>query len=189
MLSWISKVSSPGYELKVETIYWIGFSLDSNGGQNAYHLFVNPSGIQMDALNGSSSGERFEADLVWDSAGKLTENGYAVEIKLPLQSIRFRSGNDVTMGILFWRRISRSGLSAAWPDIPPGQWVFNRHARLKFSQLDQPQLLEILPSVTYAVDQLRATRTTWNPAGGKADIGFSAKYGNRCTHAVLSIRF
>jgi hypothetical protein len=36
---------------------WIALSLDSTGtGQTAYHLFVNPSGIQMDALN-TASGE------------------------------------------------------------------------------------------------------------------------------------
>jgi hypothetical protein len=78
---------------------WVGLSLDSNGnGQTAYHLFVNPNGIQMDALN-TPSGERFEADLVWDSVGKRTDDGYNVEIRLPLQSIRFRGGQNVSMGI------------------------------------------------------------------------------------------
>jgi len=157
---------------------WVGLSLDSNGsGQTAYHLFVNPSGVQMDALNTSSSGERFEADLVWDSAGKRTDDGYTVEIKLPLQSIRFQSGHEVRMGILFWRRISRTGMSFAWPDLPPGQWVFNRHAQLIFSDLKQPRLLELLPSATYSISQLRATTGNWNSAAGKSDIGLSAKYG------------
>jgi uncharacterized protein DUF5916/cellulose/xylan binding protein with CBM9 domain len=157
---------------------WVGFSLDSNGtGQTAYHLFVNPSGIQMDALNTSSSGERFEADMVWDSAGKLTEDGYTVEIKLPLQSIRFQSGRDVKMGILFWRRISRSGMSSAWPDIPPGQWVFNRHAHLVFSELTQPRLIELLPSLTQSINQLRAPGNSWNDATSTTDVGLSAKYG------------
>jgi hypothetical protein len=157
---------------------WIGLSLDSNGtGQTAYHLMVNPSGIQMDALNTSASGERFEADLVWDSAGKITDDGYVVEIKLPLQSIRFHGGSEVQMGILFWRRISRSGMSFAWPDIPPGQWVSNRHAQLVFSDLKQPQLLEVLPSVTYSINQLRGTTNGWNSANDKSDFGMSAKYG------------
>ena len=44
---------------------WIAMSLDSAGtGQAAYHLFVNPSGVQMDALNTTASGEQFDADLV-----------------------------------------------------------------------------------------------------------------------------
>ncbi|MEO8681767.1 MAG: sugar-binding protein [Vicinamibacterales bacterium] len=44
---------------------WIAISLDSAGtGQSAYHLFSNPSGSQMDALNTSASGEQFDADFV-----------------------------------------------------------------------------------------------------------------------------
>src|SRR5215813_9943453 len=157
---------------------WVGLSLDSNStGQTSYHLMVNPSGIQMDAINTSSSGERFEADLVWESAGKLTDDGYAVEIKLPLQSIRFHGGKDVTMGILFWRRNSRMGMSWSWPDIPPGLWVFNRHAHLIFSDLKQPRVLELLPSVTYSINQLRTTPNSWNDATRKSDFGLSAKYG------------
>src|SRR5262247_1316178 len=157
---------------------WVGFSLDSNGtGQTSYHLMVNPSGIQMDALNTPSSGERFEADFVWESAGKLVDDGYAVEIKLPLQSIRFRGGTDVKMGILFWRRVSRMGMSWSWPDIPPGLWVFNRHAHLIFSDLKQPRVLELLPSVTYSINQLRTTPGSWDDAERNSDFGLSAKYG------------
>src|SRR5690349_4246223 len=81
---------------------WIGFSVDSAAtGQTSYDLLVIPSGIQMDALNTSSSGEIWEADLIGDCAGKLTDDGYIVEIRLPLQSIRFAGGINVKMGILF----------------------------------------------------------------------------------------
>jgi hypothetical protein len=83
---------------------WIALSLDSAAtGQTAYHLFVNPSGIQMDALNTSASGEQFEADLLWDSAGRITDDGYIVEMRVPLQTIRFSGGPEVRMGILFFR--------------------------------------------------------------------------------------
>ena len=54
----------------------------------------------MDALNTSSSGERWEADWIWDSAGRVTDDGYTVEIRLPLQSIRFKGGADVKRGTL-----------------------------------------------------------------------------------------
>src|SRR5207237_8335237 len=77
---------------------WIAMSLDSAGtGQTAYHLFVNPSGIQMDAINTSASGEQFEADLVWDSVGRATDDGYIVEIRLPLQSIHLSGRDQVRM--------------------------------------------------------------------------------------------
>src|SRR5207247_2588140 len=69
---------------------WVGLSLDSTGsGQTAYHLMVNPSGVQMDAVNTTAAGERFESDFVWLSAGARTADGYVVEIAMPLQTIRF----------------------------------------------------------------------------------------------------
>jgi hypothetical protein len=156
---------------------WIALSLDSAGtGQTAYHLFVNPSGVQMDALN-TSSGERFEADVIWDSAGAITDDGYVVEVKLPLQTVRFSGGDTVTMGLVFFRRVSRTGISASWPEMAPGQWVFDRPAHLEFGNLKQPLLLEVLPSVTYGVNQARATPDRWDDADRKGDLGLSVKYG------------
>ncbi len=76
---------------------WVGVSLDSSrAGQIAYHMFVNPSGIQMDALQ--SANEDTAPDWLWQSAGRIDAEGYVVEIRLPLESIRFRGGTDVRMG-------------------------------------------------------------------------------------------
>src|SRR3989442_10576429 len=115
--------------------------------------------------------------MVWDSAGRLTDDGYVAEIRLPLQSIRFTGGINVKMGILFWRHISRTGVSSSWPDLPPGQWVFNNHAHLVFSELHQPRLLEVLPSLTQSITQLRASEHRWNPWTGDTDVGVGVKYG------------
>jgi uncharacterized protein DUF5916/cellulose/xylan binding protein with CBM9 domain len=157
---------------------WVALSLDSTAtGQTAYHLFVNPSGIQMDAVNTASSGERFDSDLVWDSAGRRTADGYVVEMAVPLQTIRFTNGQDVRMGIMFFRHISRTGKSFSWPDMPPGQWVFNRHAHLLFDRLQQRRLVELLPSATYPITQTRATPSQWNPSDGTPDAGLSGKFG------------
>ena len=157
---------------------WIALSLDSAGtGQTAYHLFVNPSGSQMDALNTSASGEQFDADLVWYSVAKITDDGYVVEMQVPLQTLRFSGGDNVRMGILFFRKISRMGVSYSWPDMPPGQWVFDRPAHLLFSHLTQPQLAELLPSITYGINQTRATADRWNPADGNTSLGASGKFG------------
>src|SRR4029079_11148789 len=157
---------------------WVGLSLDSTGArQTAYHLMVNPSGIQMDAVNTSSSGEKFETDLVWDSAGRVTSDGFVVEIALPLQTIRFANGDDVRMGILFWRHVSRTGKSFSWPDMPPGDWVFNRHAHLTFDRLDQRRLVELIPSATYPISETRATPNSWNGVTGRPDARLSGKFG------------
>ena len=78
---------------------WIAMSLDSAGtGQTAYHLFSNPSGSQMDAINTSASGEQFDADMVWYSVANTTSDGYVVEVQVPLQTLRFTGGDTGAHG-------------------------------------------------------------------------------------------
>ena len=105
---------------------WIGILIDAMGNkQTGYEFYVNPNGIQSDFLNSAVSGVDKSPDFVWESAGKITDKGYQVEICIPLESIRFKSGKEVKMGILFVRNISRLGTVGAWPETKPGQTDFN----------------------------------------------------------------
>ncbi len=157
---------------------WVGFSLDALGtGQVSYHLMVNPSGVQLDMLNTSGGGEDTSPDWVWDSAGRLNDKGYAVEIRLPLQSIRFKGGSQVRMGVLFWRRVSRLGVSVSWPGLAPNEWVFQHHAALQFTELQARPTRELIPSVTYAGQQERATPVGWAALDDNGEVGVSGKVG------------
>ena len=166
---------------KRDTVFnddWVGFSLDSTGShQTSYHFMVNPSGVQMDAVNTTASGEKFESDFVWYSAGARTADGYVVELALPLETLRFASGPDVRMGVLFWRHVSRAGMSYSWPDMPPGQWVFDRHAPLVFADLAPRRLREVLPSATWPMAQVRTNPDAWSEVTGHPELGVSGKYG------------
>ena len=157
---------------------WVGLSLDSSrAGQLAYHLFVNPSGIQMDALQSGSNGEDFAPDWVWQSAGHVGAEGWSVEIRVPLENIRFRSGPHVEMGVLFWRRLSRTGVSTSWPEMPPGKWVFDANAVVVFDELQSRRLLEVIPSSTFSSNQARKDESLWNGSRARGDFGVSVKYG------------
>ncbi|HUG52763.1 MAG TPA: DUF5916 domain-containing protein [Vicinamibacteria bacterium] len=157
---------------------WVGLSLDSVGnGQSSYDMFINPAGVQGDILTTPSSGEQSAPDWVWDSAGLRTDEGYDVEVRLPLTSIRFKSGPEVTMGVLFWRRVSRLGMSASWPVVPAGRSFLERHAVMVLRDLRRPLTLELAPSATYSRRQSRATPTTFGPAEQDPDAGLSVKYG------------
>ena len=157
---------------------WVGFSLDSVGnGQQSYDHFVNPSGIQGDILTTPSAGENSAPDWVWDSAGKRTDKGYDVEVRVPLTSIRFKSGPEVRMGVLFWRRVSRLGMSASWPVVPAGRSFLEQHATMVLHDLERPLTLELAPSVTYSHRQTRATPDAFAPADSEPDAGLSVKYG------------
>src|SRR6266581_1720651 len=157
---------------------WVGLSLDSVGnGQSSYDLFVNPLGVQGDILTTPSAGENSAPDFVWESAGRRTEQGYEVEIRIPLTTIRFKSGPEVGMGVLFWRRVSRLGMSASWPAVPAGRSFIDCHALMALHDLKQPLTLEVIPSLTYSRRELRATPTAFGPAESNPDAGLSAKYG------------
>jgi hypothetical protein len=157
---------------------WVGLSLDSShAGQLAYHLFVNPSGIQMDALQSGTTGEDFAPDWVWQSASHVGAEGWSTEIRVPIENIRFRSGTNIPMGVLFWRRLSRTGVSTSWPAIAPGQWVFDSHAAVVFDELQSRRLIEVIPSATFAGNQRRKDAAAWQDLEGKRDFGASIKYG------------
>jgi hypothetical protein len=157
---------------------WVGLSLDSLGSkQTSYDMFVNPSGMQADILTNNASGESVDPDWVWDSAGRLTATGYEVELRIPLESVRFKGGSRVTMGVVFWRRVSRLGVSVAWPDLPPGKSVFERSAALVFENLRERTVREAIPSATYAVNQERATPGSFAKGVHSPDVGITARYG------------
>jgi uncharacterized protein DUF5916/cellulose/xylan binding protein with CBM9 domain len=156
---------------------WVGLSLDSIGnGQSSYDLFVNPLGVQGDILTTTSAGENSAPDFVWESAGRRTDQGYEVEMRIPLTTIRFVSGPEVKMGIMFWRRVSRLGMSASWPEVPAGRSFIERHALMALRDLKQPLTLEVIPTLTYSRRQVRAARD-FGSADSDPDAGLSAKYG------------
>jgi hypothetical protein len=157
---------------------WVGLSLDSLGThQVSYDMFVNPSGMQGDILTGAGSGEDPGPDWVWESAGAVTPTGYNVELRLPLESIRFKGGQRVEMGMIFWRRVSRLGVSVSWPEQPRGTSIFDRHARVVFTDLKDRRTREVIPSATFALDQTRQTPSRFNAADGDPELGLSAKVG------------
>jgi hypothetical protein len=164
---------------------WVGLSLDAVGNrQQSYDLFVNPLGVQADILNTATAGENLSPDWVWESAGRTTPQGYDVEIRVPWKSIRFASGRDVTMAILFWRRVSRLGMSASWPALPPDKPFFQNHAPLVLRDLPRPLSLEIVPSATYTRNEERVTPSDFGDPEGDPEVGVSAKYGITSTATV-----
>ena len=159
---------------------WVGVSLDSSrAGQLAYHLFVNPSGIQMDALQSGSNGEDFAPDWVWQSAGHVDADGWSAEIRVPLENIRFRSGADVRMGVLFWRRLSRTGVSTSWPEMrarPMGVRV-ERGGRVRQAAVAAPARSDPERRRSRAIRRGTTESRVESHARAKAIVGASVKYG------------
>ncbi len=158
---------------------YVGLYLDAaHNKQTHYEFYVNPNGIQADAVKSavSVSGADYAADFVWQSAGKITDDGYVVEIRIPLESLRYKSGKDVKMGVIFTRQISRLGTKAAWPEIRAGQTTFNFMGTLQYKSLKQSLKLEILPNFTYSHNAQRINPVDWDKTND-TNIGVGIKYG------------
>ncbi len=71
----------------------VGITLDTfNDERRAYEFLSNPLGVQTDAINDDVNG-RFDIawDAIWESAGRLTDFGYEVEIGIPFNQLRFQN--------------------------------------------------------------------------------------------------
>ncbi|MCP4655732.1 MAG: carbohydrate binding family 9 domain-containing protein, partial [bacterium] len=81
---------------------FVGITVDPfNDGRRGFEFFVNPLGVQMDLVNDDlTRTESFSWDAIWDSAGRLTGDGYVVEIAIPFSSLRFpRTAGEQTWGV------------------------------------------------------------------------------------------
>lgn len=89
----------------------VGVKLDPyNDGRLAYEFYVNPLGVQVDAIeNEMTGGNSSSWNGIWQSAGKLTPTGFTVEMKIPLRILNFEETQGVkTWGIEFVRFYPRS---------------------------------------------------------------------------------
>jgi hypothetical protein len=69
---------------------WIALILDTfNDHRRSFDFIVTAQGVQFDQIETQSS-EDNGWDTIWDSASKITDWGYAVEIKIPFSSLRFQ---------------------------------------------------------------------------------------------------
>lgn len=164
---------------------WMGVVLDAVGNkQYAYELIVNPLGIQMDGYLKNNGNDDAAPDYVWNSAGKLTGDGYIVEIHIPLQSIRYTNGENVAMNIAFIRRLSRTSQSASWPRMEPNDGVFNQMGQVVYGELNNKLKLEVLPSITYSAIFDRQTPDEWSNVDDSAEAGIGVTYGITSTITV-----
>jgi len=85
--------------------------------RHAYSFFVNALGVQKDSLWTEGQGGDASFDTVWDSGGRLTNDGFVVWIAIPFKSLRFPRSDAQTWGIALGRSIQRNNEMSNWPYI------------------------------------------------------------------------
>ena len=77
-------------------------------GRTALELFVTPSNVQYDAVTDDASGEDASPDFFWDSAARITADGWTVEMRIPFSTLRYKSADVQTWGIMLFRNYPRA---------------------------------------------------------------------------------
>ncbi|MBN2399463.1 MAG: carbohydrate binding family 9 domain-containing protein [Candidatus Aminicenantes bacterium] len=159
---------------------WIGVAIDGlNNRQSTFEFYINPSGVQMDGITTAMDANNLDAahDFIWESAARIDESGYTAEIRIPLESLRFKGGAEVAMGMMFFRHISRLGRMGSWPEIKVGRNQFHFLAAISYHDLKKALNLELLPSFTLNRDAVRHDEVSWQAPEWIANAGLSLKYG------------
>jgi hypothetical protein len=86
-----------------------GVILDTrNDGKTGILFLANPRGIQYDSVSDDTSGnEDSSPNFFWDSAAKITEEGWSLEIRIPFSSLRYPKSDPRTWGIMLYRNYPR----------------------------------------------------------------------------------
>jgi hypothetical protein len=86
-----------------------GIILDArNDGKTAMMFLANANGIQYDAMaDDTGTGEDSSPDYYWDSAARITEKGWVLEIRVPFSSLRYPKAGAQTWRIMLYRNYPR----------------------------------------------------------------------------------
>jgi len=103
-----------------ERDYWSSnsdkFSLELNpydDGQNAFHFEVSAANVQKDIKISSTQWDG-GWNAVWQSAVKITDKGWCVEMRIPYNQIRFPQKEKQTWAVNFFREVRRVSESSSW---------------------------------------------------------------------------
>jgi hypothetical protein len=163
---------------------FVGILLDTYADASwGYYLLANPRGIQGDLRYSRSDGEDTRFDIIYRSAGKVTSDGYIVEMAIPFASLRFPDRTTQTWRANFFRTRPRaSELEYSWAAARRGDPCALCHfGTLTGIEGVRPGgALELIPAAV--ATQAGALRDDEDPASGfdngkiDGDLGLTAKY-------------
>ena len=131
---------------------YVGIYLDTfNDRRKAYALFFSPLGVQADGIYTEGQGEDYSLDIVMESKGALTADGYVIEAAIPFKSLRYEAGKDKVWNVQLFRRIQHlNGELDSWMPISRDiSGTLNQAGRITgLEGISTERTLEVIPSLT-----------------------------------------
>ncbi len=129
----------------------VGVLLDTfDDDRTGYFFLTNLLATQGDgriADNGRSVDSRWDA--AWRSAAARNAGGWTAEMEIPLATLKYRGGEDLSWGINFLRTVPRRLEIATWSGPVESQWRVSEFGALAALELTQPvgKRWELIPYV------------------------------------------
>jgi Domain of unknown function (DUF5916)/Carbohydrate family 9 binding domain-like len=166
--------------------YFILYMDTFNDKRQAYALGWNPLGIQADGTMTEGRGEDYSVDIIMESKGVVTEDGFNIEVAIPFKSLRYEAGKNKNWGLHVFRRVkyNNNELDSWMPNNRSinGSLIQSGHIT-GLEGVETTRQLEINPSLTVSQTGRRSRHTfDGNPNGRyvnegvKADFGMTAKF-------------
>jgi hypothetical protein len=154
-----------------------------NDQRRAYQFFVNPLGIQSDSVIDQVNGkEDFSWNAIWDSAGQITEQGYVVEMAIPLRALRFNDSLSHQIWgiefIRFWPRENRYRFSNLKREKGSPCGLCELHKMEGLSNVVEANNFEWVPTLTLARNDIRddISSSNWQ-SDNRSELGADLRWG------------
>ena len=171
---------------------WFGIYLDSfNDNENGVAFYTNPNGLRFDATvkNDASAGIDdiiLSWNTFWDVTTSHDREGWYVEMRIPISSLRFQEEDRlVKMGLTVVRFMPRKSETVTFPAVDPkhenAYWKASLTAPVEFSGLTPGKPVYLTPYLAGGVQQsyiLNEAGTSYEEEiTPKYDAGLDFKYG------------
>jgi hypothetical protein len=162
----------------------VGIKLDTfNDSRLAYQFFVNPLGIQADSIQNEMTGNESDSwDGIWQSAGKIVDDGYQVEIAIPLRILNFEEGSEIKIWgaelVRYYPRADRLRISNMPLDRNNSCNLCQMGAIGGFKQAKQGKNLALVPTLVLGKGQSRDPEDSleWQDSNN-TEVSMDVKWG------------
>ncbi len=144
----------------------------NDDGQNPFEFIVQATGNQGDAKV-SNGNEDFNWSAVWESAAKINDKGWDVEMKIPYRALRFANRPVQSWGFNFHRRLEKLNAQHTWTHIDNsvGRWTQYDGLIEDFKDIKPPTRLNLYPYASATTNTFEGnTDFDWS-------VGMDIKYG------------
>ena len=158
---------------------FVAIIIDAYGDANAAVMIgSNPLGVQMDALNqGQHDDDSY--DIIYESAGKITDKGFHVEMAIPFSSLSFPKKKIQEWKVTFFRSFPRDARHmVTWGGLDRSNqcWLCQLGTLKGIQGIEQKGKLEFLPTLIGSQSSELDENNALKKGSSEGEVSMGIKY-------------